>query len=454
MFNILTDWTNILSISERISNPLLKFSYLFIINFSFYLFIISGLRFIFYPYLFSKINILLFSTYSSLFCSFLYLTNSHKSIFKFIDYYFINMFRKENKLLDDKIQHYIEKHDLESLKKLYEKKLFEGYLFHLFGHKIEFDHKLNGLDHTIYEYIYSYGNMEIVNWVYNLDPDLLRQTETIIYDVCAAGNYNVARWLYNFDFIREQIDEDLLYTSVYGKNLELIKWLYSLGFFDLGHDNYKAFTIACKNGYLDITKWIFETDNNINDNIIFKSYGSFVNKIYYKIIAENDEFVIEDYVNSFITFTNWLNTIKPIIIINVLSKNNDVIIRNLVGEYNKIQDIDLLRLINYICVLNENYKIEFNNHKMILKINSKYTKIQNYINTNFNEGIVINERIKIDECGICYQIKKNYINFNCNHEYCYECFDSLYKLNQFKCMYCLNTIDINKIKLFVQNTVK
>jgi hypothetical protein len=454
MFNVLTDWSNILSISDRISNPLLKFSFLFIVNFSFYLFIIYGLRFIFYPYLFSKINIFLFSSYSSIFWSFLHITNYHKSIFKFIDYYLINMFRKENQLLDDKIKYYIENHDLDSFKNLYEKKFFEGYLFHLFNHNINFNHKLNGLDHTIYEYIYSFGNIEMVNWVYNLDPDLLRQTETIIYDVCAAGNYNVAKWLYNLDFIREQIEDDLLYTSVYGKNLELTQWLYSLGYFDLGNENYKAFSIASKNGYLDIAKWIYETDNEINDNIIFKSYGSFVNKTYYKIIAENDEFVIADYVNSFISFTNWLNTIKPLIIKNVLSKNNDIIIRNLVSEYNHIPDIDLLRLINYITTLNENYKLEFNDHKMKIKINSKYTKIQNYINTNINEGIIINDRIKIDECGICYQNKKYYINFECNHEYCNDCFDSLYKLNQFKCMYCLKTIDINTIKLFSQNTVK
>ena len=353
MFDIFTNWTNILSISERISNPLIKYCYLFVVNFSFYLFFLSSLRFLFFPNLLLKINVFLFSFYSSLVYSFLYLTNYHKSIFKFIDYYFLNMFRKENKLLDDKIQYYIENHDLESFKKLYEEKFFEGYLFHLFGHKIEFDHKLNGLDHNIYEYIFSYGNMEMINWVYNLDPDLLRQTETIIYDVCAAGNYNVAKWLYNFDYIKEQIEEDLLYTSVYGKNLELTKWLYSLGYFDLGNENYKAFSIACKNGYLDIAKWIYETDNDINDNIIFKSYGSFVNKTYYKIIAENDEFVIADYVNSFISFTNWLNTIKPTIIKNVLSKNNDIIIRNLVSEYNHISDIDLLRLINYITTLNE-----------------------------------------------------------------------------------------------------
>ena len=77
--------------------------------------------------------------------------------------------------------------------------------------------------------------------------------------------------------------------------------------------------------------------------------------------------------------------------------------------------------------------IELNPQKYVVEIiNGKITSFQIIKTLNLlSETISVNE---IKECAICYIEQSNIIT-NCNHEFCYQCLNSWYNINE-NCPYC------------------
>jgi len=86
----------------------------------------------------------------------------------------------------------------------------------------------------------------------------------------------------------------------------------------------------------------------------------------------------------------------------------------------------------------------------------------NYYNHNIHRKLNIKMEMDLDtppsdenilcECGICYQEKKetSFVKLDCNHEFCGECFENIFKSNKSKntisCCMCRNVVKKIKVK--------
>jgi hypothetical protein len=85
----------------------------------------------------------------------------------------------------------------------------------------------------------------------------------VFRDSCGFGHLEVAKWLYELDVnidIHARKEEVFRISCGFGY-LEMAKWLYGLdGKIDIHIDNEDAFRWSCSNGHLDVAKLLYELD--------------------------------------------------------------------------------------------------------------------------------------------------------------------------------------------------
>lgn len=135
-------------------------------------------------------------------------------------------------------------------------------------------------------------------------------------------------------------------------------------------------------------------------------------------------------------------------IMMLIERNNFAVIKNDIYKFFyqacRTGDKDMAE---WICTINNNYKIIYENNKMIpYVLNIKTIISENLNNLEKLERLFENANIKkvIDDCMVCFNNENEYwIKLECNHEICAECFT---KIEQ--CPYrCNNVINLYNIKL-------
>lgn len=140
------------------------------------------------------------------------------------------------------------------------------------------------------------GHLEIIKWLYFLDyPSALLNLLSAFVISCSREYLEIAKFIYyelcdidlvdNVD-LEKDIDKDeyLEYqfafeNSCKNGHLDVAKWLYSLGKVDINFESDDVFGLSCSKGYLKVAKWLYSlgcVDIHANSDYAFK--GSCLNR--------------------------------------------------------------------------------------------------------------------------------------------------------------------------------
>ena len=181
----------------------------------------------------------------------------------------------------------------------------------------------------------------------------------------------------------------------------------------INNTGYEYFLDACMKGDIKFAKWLYEMNIDID------------------ISAENEyAFRFACYYNQ-IELAKWLLEIKPDI--NIYAANNSVFTFACFNQR--------IELAEWLCTLNNLYYVKIENNRIV---NWKIKKeIDDMIETNNKEKIIEKLKLNIvkitDTCIICLNDAcEEYIQTNCNHIYCYDCYIHWYYIekNDKRCCYC------------------
>jgi len=169
-------------------------------------------------------------------------------------------------------------------------------------------------------------NLDIIDFYINDTNGLLEKMNL----ACLTNNINVSKWLYS------QLLENLslttntfnkIFADIICKNgyLEMAKWLYSTGSVtNIHYLHENAFYNACSNNHLELAKWIYSLEtidiNIINDyifrNVCKKQHLNILKWLYslkpINIHSENDEAFITSCLNGNLEIAQWLYSLDYI----------------------------------------------------------------------------------------------------------------------------------------------
>lgn len=379
-------------------------------------------------------------------------------------------------------------------------KIFDKY----YKGTIDYD-KISDDDYLI---LISYNNIELLDYTYNLNPNVsFNNNEYIIKLIVKLNKYEILKWYFNnFDFDDLHFDDNYLYyTAIVSKNINIIELLFE-------NDNIDKFNQDLKK-YINITSfvkdlYIFKWFENKLDDIDL----TFYNKLIHNSIVSNNLIILKylldkndidiNYDDGLIIRTAFGNNLNDIVEylfgkydnINVLVKNQIIMkyaiedanleMINLLYNYNSNFDlsIDTEYLFRIACKMDHidvvkwlidkksdiNYSI--NNHEIFYYVcDHNYIDIAEFyveLNTGLyeikvkddeiieyhvNKKIEINGELKvenIDKCPICLDENSKLIT-DCNHQFCEECLNNLNNKNiHFKCPLCRkDIISIKNLRL-------
>ena len=379
-------------------------------------------------------------------------------------------------------------------------KIFDKY----YKGTIDYD-KISDDDYLI---LISYNNIELLDYTYNLNPNVsFNNNEYIIKLIVKLNKYEILKWYFNnFDFDDLHFDDNYLYyTAIVSKNINIIELLFE-------NDNIDKFNQDLKK-YINITSfvkdlYIFKWFENKLDDIDLTFYYKLIhnsivsnNLIILKYLLDKNDIDI-NYDDGLIIRTAFGNNLNDIIEylfeeydnINVLVKNQIIMkyaiedanleMINLLYNYNSNFDlsIDTEYLFRIACKMDHidvvkwlidkkidiNYSI--NNHEIFyyvcehnyidiaefyIELNSELYDIKvkddEIIEYHVNKKIEINGELKvenIDKCPICLDENSKLIT-DCNHQFCEECLNNLNNKNiHFRCPLCRkDIISIKNLRL-------
>jgi hypothetical protein len=379
-------------------------------------------------------------------------------------------------------------------------KIFDKY----YKGTIDYD-KISDDDYLI---LISYNNIELLDYTYNLNPNVsFNNNEYIIKLIVKLNKYEILKWYFNnFKFDDLHFDDNYLYyTAIVSKNINIIELLFE-------NDNIDKFNQDLKK-YINITSfvkdlYIFKWFENKLDDIDLTFYYKLIhnsivsnNLIILKYLLDKNDIDI-NYDDGLIIRTAFGNNLNDIIEylfeeydnINVLVKNQIIMkyaiedanleMINLLYNYNSNFDlsIDTEYLFRIACKMDHidvvkwlidkkidiNYSI--NNHEIFyyvcehnyidiaefyIELNSELYDIKvkddEIIEYHVNKKIEINGELKvenIDKCPICLDENSKLIT-DCNHQFCEECLNNLNNKNiHFRCPLCRkDIISIKNLRL-------
>ncbi len=321
--------------------------------------------------------------------------------------------------------------DINYIRKFKNMELLESKLLNKFNStKIELD--LNSIGFHKFSFEFKYWQLlfmgadteEKFNFLEEIDSEFYNKYERnemikiILYNQLSGSNKNNRfKWLY---YKIKNIDPDYFNMD---ENIAFINEVLSVSIFDLElyyflkEQNFQLINHVKKiiSGYIDKYDYesleiCFEEFNIDNNNI--NSYDFITEKLKYNIYLYNTIF------NKF--------------------TNRNEIIKMCDFFKQKFNKYDFIIIGTYISMI---IKDKFYEIKQIINNSNDIPLELLYKNNIYNEK----------ECGVCYDINKYNIVFECKHSICFDCFDKINQSIITKCMYCVKKIDIDKIKLLLNN---
>jgi len=148
------------------------------------------------------------------------------------------------------------------------------------------------------------GRLEIIKWLFNMVEINLNNNDPVcsygLVTACSAGELELAKFFYNDrSNIFEHHYEDSLLQACKNGHLDIIKWLLSVKPDINISANYEApFRFACYYGYLEVAKWLLEIKPDINISAVNEAF---------RLACDNDNLEI----------AKWLFNVKPDIDITI-----------------------------------------------------------------------------------------------------------------------------------------
>ena len=112
------------------------------------------------------------------------------------------------------------------------------------------------------------GDLKLAKEIYD------RNCVVINYDIeyafqweCRNGHLEVAKWIWSLDGVDHTKDEWAFRWACMNGHLETAKWIWSLGGVDYHALDEYAFRYACYYGHLDVAKWLFFLDSEFHNKI-------------------------------------------------------------------------------------------------------------------------------------------------------------------------------------------
>ena len=138
-----------------------------------------------------------------------------------------------------------------------------------------------------------YGNLEIAQWLLALNPliDIYQHGEYILRSCCVRGRLQVVQWLYSID----PNPERLVHLNGIEFNIQVIQWISLLKPDIVITDEVaeELFDEACKEGNVEIAKWLWETKLANTNTSLSVSYFDKACK------------------NQFVELAKWMCTVNP-----------------------------------------------------------------------------------------------------------------------------------------------
>lgn len=310
-------------------------------------------------------------------------------------------------------------------------------------------HSLNLVDINEYidiiiNYICENKYLKMFEWIYFLEDYLITidnifndryEKESIFHYLCRYNYIDLLKYLFYIDpnININSKDEEALCLACQEGHFELAKLLYSKGEIDTSINNNWCFKIALGKGYFNIVKWLYS-------------------------IIEMDIHLNNDYFFRFCCYTGYLEIAKWIyslgeIDINMLNNEplqlacyyNNIDIAKWIYSFNNI-DITFNNNIIFYTVCNYNLvniaiwiaSLKPDLYKIILNdANTEILEFSVIKYLSITESKYVNE---IQTCPICYDEESNIIT-SCNHQFCISCVQTYMNKNinyleKIPCPYC------------------
>lgn len=242
--------------------------------------------------------------------------------------------------------------------------------------------------------------MSLFMYKYFFDENNEYYNKNIILDACIQGNIDIIKWILMFDYnVKfDDIEKQCLINACENNNLEIAKFIYKKNNKIYINDVFEQIIyLGIEDGNNDLVKWFYES---------FQRLSYLLN--FYHIFALCCEY--KNYV-----LAEWISNIGSNFKINY---DNDYFFR-------------------YACDVND---VEL--AKMLVKIRPKayYINILDDIIVHYEiiKTLIINEvkkKYKVNECLICWE-KDSEVITKCNNEYCFDCIEKHFLVNDERCPYC------------------
>ena len=351
-----------------------------------------------------------------------------------------------------------------------------------------------------YIILFSHNNLELLDYVYNLNKINFDNNENILKLIINLNKTEILDWYFdNFKFDNLHFDNGLLYsTSIILKNIDIIKILYendNLEEFNNNVINYLKLSSKIKD--ISIFIWLSDKINDLDytleNNVLISNSVSMNNILVFKYILGKANIDI-NYNDGYIITTafghNFNNIVKFLFEkyknIDVLIKNQilmkyavedaDIEMLDLLYNYNSNFDLSLdneylfriackmdnIEVVEWLYNKKNTINYSINDHEIFYYVcNNNYKKValflknidstlyhveikdEEIINYFVNKNLEIKNTVfkeNIDKCPICIDKQSDVIT-NCNHHYCFSCLDMLNKKNHIlNCALCRNNI--------------
>lgn len=228
---------------------------------------------------------------------------------------------------------------------------------------------------------------------------------------CKNGNLELLKWILHYDYKLDISNNDDLGFCVAceSNNIEVAKWLYEKSPNNNINNTEYILEICCENGFDELLNWILS--NNVNNLSNFNFCSLFTLCIFN-----------ENYDSAKVIFRYSKNIL--------INNDNDFLFREACNNNN----IELVKLLLHIRP--NAYFVNIIDDKIV-----HYEIINSLIIEN---DIFEKELHNIEECYICYS--KSNVYTSCKHFYCFDCLEKYFSYNNNNCPYCRN--QINEWNLF------
>ena len=262
-----------------------------------------------------------------------------------------------------------------------------------------------------FNYSCNLGHIHILKWLLEIFPNekIPKNQFTSFINACKNNNIEVAKWLLSNSSYIPESNEEIFYSICENNLIEMAKWFYEeKPDINLTIGNNKIFKCAVKHGYFELSKFLYELNNNVLDEDESDELSAF----YYICFCNNNDFI------------KWVLQVKPSLL--EVEEEIDEIYDNFCGDDN----IEIVELFSSLYPSVFTYEID--DGEIIDWEIAKIFVIKRSKNKN-------NLEREIDVCMICKEDNSDVVTI-CNHFSCQTCILEWMAKNE-SCPYCRRELD-------------